>query len=499
MMRSTRREFLRLAGECAAISVLAPRLLPGDEGAGRPGKFNVLFIAVDDLRPQLGCFGHARMKSPNIDRLASGGTVFARTYCQQAVCAPSRASLLSGCRPDTTRVYDLDTPLRSVMPEVLTLPQHFKNNGYTAVSLGKIYHHARRDDPAGWSEPPATVPGAFPGYATREKLDEVERLTAEAIRQGWTPKFAGEKKKGSPTEAGDVPDEAYADGKLAAMAIDALRRLKDGPFFLAVGFFRPHLAFACPKKYWDMYPPDTIDLADNPFQPKGAPDIAMHNWGELRAYHGIPQDGPLSDALARELVRGYYACVSFTDAQIGKVLDELGRLGLADRTIVVLWGDHGWNLGEHGLWCKHSNFETSVHSPLVIRAPGKRGGQTTERLAEFVDIYPTLCDLAGLPLPAHLEGISLTPLMDDPLRPWKKAAFSQYPRSGKVMGYSMRTERYRFTRWQKPDGSAVGIELYDHQTDPHENVNLAVMPEHAKTVAELSAQLTKGWRAALPA
>jgi len=497
MRLTTRREFLRVAGSTAALTILAPRL-PAGEPAPDAGKLNVLFVPVDDLRPQLACFGHDRMKSPNIDRLASGGTAFLRAYCQQAVCAPTRASLLSGCRPDTTKVYDLQTPLATTMPDVLTLPQHFKANGYATISLGKVYHHGAKDDPKAWSEPPWMPPGAFPGYATKEMLAMMERITADAIQEGWKPKSPGEKRRGPPVEAGDLPDEAYADGQLAQRAVETLRRLKDRPFFLAVGFLKPHLAFACPKKYWDLYKREEIDLADNPFQPKGAPDIAMHNWGELRAYYGMPQDGPLAESQARELVHGYYACASFVDAQIGKVLDELERLGLAEKTIVVLWGDHGWNLGEHGLWCKHSNFETSVLAPLVCRGPGLKGGRKTERLTEYVDVYPSLCELAGLPLPRHLEGTSFVPLMKDPDRPWKKAAFSQYPR-GKVMGHSMRTERYRFTRWTAPDGTAVATELYDHQADPHENVNLAVLPEHAKAVEELTAQAAKGWRGALPA
>ena len=496
MRGTTRRQFLQTAGAAAALTLLGPRPARGG-AAPAAGKFNVLFIPVDDLRPQLACFGHKMMISPNLDRLAAGGTAFRRAYCQQAVCAPSRASLLSGCRPDTTRVYNLETPLPTTMPDVLTLPQHFKANGYTAISLGKVYHHGLRDDPKGWSEKPWMPPGAFPGYATKALQDQVDQLTVDAIKEGWKPKNPGEKKRGAPVEAADLPDEAYGDGKIAQQAIETLRRVKDQPFFLACGFLKPHLPFTCPKKYWDLYKRDEVDLADNPFQPKGAPDIAMHTWGELRAYHGIPGTGPLSEAQARELIHGYYACTSFVDAQIGKVLDELQRLGLAERTIVVLWGDHGWHLGDHGLWCKHSNFETATHAPMVIRTPGVKGGRPTDRLAEFVDIYPTLCELAGLPLPAHLEGTSLVPLLNDPARPWKQAAFSQYPR-GKAMGHSMRTERYRFTRWVGAGGALLATELYDHQTDPEENTNLAVLPEHAKTVAELTAQAAKGWRGAKP-
>ncbi|MBM4020320.1 MAG: sulfatase [Planctomycetes bacterium] len=493
-MKTTRRDLLRLAGGAAAAALAAPTILRG--AAAQPaGKPNVLFIPVDDLRPQLAAYGRKKMKTPNLDRLAADGTLFERAYCQQAVCAPSRASLLSGCRPDTTRVYDLQTPLPTTMPNVVTLPQHFKAHGYTTVSLGKVYHHGAKDDPKGWSEPPWVPPDAFPGYA----LDESKALmrAANPVQEKVKMKTAAAQRRGPPTECGDLADDAYADGKLAAQAMECLRRLKDGPFFLAAGFFRPHLAFACPKKYWDLYKRDEVDLADNPFRPKGCPDIALHNWGELRAYHGIPAEGPVSEAQARELVHGYYACVSFMDAQVGKVLDELRRLGLAEKTIVVLWGDHGWHLGDHGLWCKHSNFETAVHTPLLARAPGLPAGGRTARLTEFVDICPSLCELAGLPMPEHLEGTSFVPLMKDPGRQWKKAAFSQYPR-GRAMGHSMRTERWRLTRWLDPAGAAVAVELYDHQNDPAENVNLADAPAHAATLAELTAQAARGWRGSLP-
>jgi len=486
MQPTTRREFLKLAGRGAAALMMAPAALPRVAAAmAKRGTYNVLFIAVDDLRPQLGCFGHSNMKSPHIDRLAARGTLFARTYCQQAVCAPSRASIMSGCRPDTTRVYNLQTPLRTTMPDVLTLCEHFKTSGYTAISLGKIYHHGKRDDPRGWSEDPWRPTGDWKGYGYL--TPEAQAIVAKTTR-GRGPAY----------ECADVPDEAYPDGAVATKAVETLRRVKDRPFFLAVGFYKPHLPFNAPKKYWDLYPEDTIDLADNPFKPKGCPDIAMHNWGELRNYPGMPKKGPVSQEQARTLVRGYYACTSYTDAQIGRVLDELDRLGLADKTVVVLWGDHGWHLGDHGLWCKHSNFETAVHAPLILAAPGYRGGQKTRRLAEFVDIYPSTCELAGLPVPEHCEGASLVPLMKDPAWPWKTAAFSQYPR-GRVMGYSMRTDRYRFTRWQARDGAAVATELYDHQSDPAENVNLADQPKHRKTVEDLKAIFKKGWRGARPA
>jgi len=461
-------------------------------GSKPKGDYNVLFIAVDDLRPQLRCYGYEQMVTPNLDRLAESGTLFMRAYCQQAVCAPSRASLLSGCRPDTTRIYDLQTPLRDKLPSVVTLPQLFREHGYHTVSLGKVYHHGYKDDPLAWSETPWEPPNAFPGYALEENLEIMERYW-EARRQGRRIK------RGPSVECADLPDEAYPDGKLAEEAVQRLRALKDKKFFLAVGFYKPHLAFACPKRYWDLYPPESIKLPDNMYKPKGAPDIAMHNWGELRQYAGIPDRGELSEEQAKELIRGYYACVSFLDAQVGKLLDELERLGLWEETVIILWGDNGWNLGEHGLWCKHSNFETSVWCPLTVRAPGQKApGGKTKALVEFVDIYPSLCDICGLPKPDHLEGLSFAPLLDDPDLPWKKAAFSQYPR-GKVMGYTMRTDRYRYTEWiDGESGEVVARELYDHEADPGENVNVAELPENRELVERLSRMLRAGWRAALP-
>ena len=486
----TRRDLLRWGAAglgCGLAQSTLSRALAAAPAGRRP---NVLFIAVDDLRPQLGCYGHRQMISPNIDRLAQRGLVFSRAYCQQAVCAPTRASLLSGCRPDTTHVFDLQTPLQQTMPDVVTLPQHFKENGYTTLSLGKIYHHMVKDDPKGWSEPPWGPKNSF-GYVSDENVALVQRLWEEGGKkqQPWEV-------RGPACEASGKPESAYADAQLADRAIETLGRVKDQPFLLAVGFYKPHLPFVCPQRYYDLYPAERIDLADNPFSPKGAPAIAMHNWGELRQYYGIPRQGDLTEEQARQMVRGYYACVSFTDAQIGRVLDALERQGLRQNTIVILWGDHGWNLGEHGLWCKHCNFETSVHAPLVISVPGqKSAGRKTEALTEFVDIYPSLAELCGLPLPDHLEGTSFVPLLENPRRPWKRAAFSQYPR-GRIMGYSMRTDRHRYTEWTNPEKRVVARELYDHRKDPGENVNVVEDPANAELVAGLSSMLQEGWKGA---
>ncbi len=482
MAAMSRRSFVQLAAVAVAAPAVAARRRP-----------NVLFIAVDDLRPQLGCYGHRQMVSPHLDGLAASGTRFARAYCQQAVCAPTRASLLSGCRPDTTQVYDLNTPLRTKLPDVVTLPQHFRQNGYVTLSRGKIYHHVRRDDPPGWSEEPWLPEGDWLGRgyldpASHESVSRLRRTLADQNTRGLGPAF----------ESPDVPDGAYADGKIAEQGIADLHRLRDQPFFLALGFHKPHLPFNAPRRYWELYDRDALDPADNPFAPRDCPPIALHSWGELRQYDGIPTNGPLDEATARALIHGYYACTSYCDAQIGRVLTTLDELGLRQNTIVVVWGDHGWNLGEHGLWCKHCNFETSVHSPLILRAPGQaHPGVATAALSEFVDVYPTLCELAGLPLPEHLEGISAVPLLEQPDRPWKRAAFSQYPR-GRVMGHSLRTDRWRFTRWAEPGAEPVGLELYDHEDDPGENVNLAGDEAHQATVRELSAMLEAGWRGARP-
>jgi iduronate 2-sulfatase len=471
----TRRACLR--GGLAAFGGFA---LSGARAASR--KPNVLFIAVDDLRPELGCYGRAHIKSPNIDRIARQGLVFDRAYCQQAVCSPSRSSLLTGTRPDSTKVWDLVTHFRDALPNVVTLPQNFKQNGYFVQGMGKIFH-AGFDDPRSWSVP----------WQTPEAPTYAKKRTAP-VKDEDKPRA----KDGPPFESGDVADDFYKDGKVADLAVSTLKTIgkKTEPFFLAVGFARPHLPFVSPKKYWDLYDPARIQLAPNPYHPKDAPEYALVNSGELRNYVGMPTEGPIPESVARQLRHGYYAAVSYMDAQLGKVLDELDRQGLAKNTIVVLWGDHGWKLGEHGEWCKHSNVENDTNAPLLISVPGmKNAGQHSRALVEFVDVYPTLSDLAGIPLPGHLEGSSLKPLIENPNRPWKPAAFSQYPRR-KLMGYSMRTDRYRFTVWVDRDDHAKvdAIELYDHRADPQENVNIAKLPANAALVDRLMQQWRAGWQ-----
>jgi arylsulfatase A-like enzyme len=494
--------------------------LSAAQPAPRP---SVLFIAVDDLRPELGCYGKEYIKSPNIDRLAKAGMVFNRAYCQQAVCSPTRSSLMTGTRPDTTKVWDLITHFRTALPEVVTLGQHFKENGYFVQGMGKIYHGGY-DDPKTWSTPWGT-PKATP-YALPENLKlnqrqfegepddaiapKAKKTKAPATGAGKLDETTAAKRnsRGPAYEGADVPDNTFQDGKVAELAVSTLQNLskKQEPFFLAVGFIKPHLPFVSPKKYWDLYDASKIQLAPNKFRPVDAPDYAILPGNEMRAYYGIPE-GSIPDDLARTLKHGYYAAVSYMDAQVGKVLDELDRLGLRENTIVILWGDHGWKLGEHDAWCKHSNCENDTNAPLILSAPGMKNlGTHTNALVEYVDVYPTLSELAGLPLPKHLEGLSFKPVLEDPARSWKTAAFSQYPRSaGKangsaLMGYAMRTDRYRFVVWvSRTDHSKVdAIELYDHQTDPQENTNIAKQPANTELVQRLMAQWSKGWKGAIP-
>ena len=491
----TRRSFLAAGVGGAGLAMLGS--LPPAHGQSRSKreKMNVLFLGVDDLRLELGCYGREHIISPNIDRLASEGLLFERSYCQQAVCGPSRASLMTGLRPDSNGIHGNRTPVRKALPNVVTLCEHFKNNGYETLSIGKIYHHSS-DDMQGWSVEPyraeAPSDGRWKGrgYLTPEAIACVERYGREH------PDMKG---RGPAFEAADVDDGAYPDGANVDHAIGELRRLKDKPFFMAMGLYKPHLPFNAPKRYWDMYGRNDIELADNPFVPRDAPSYATTNWGELRNYYGIPKKGPCSDELARTLIHGYYACVTYIDAQIGRLLDELDRLGLRERTVIMFWGDHGWKLGEHAGWCKHTNFELDAHVPMILSVPGmKTAGRRTQAFTEHVDMYPTLCQACDLSLPEHLEGLSVMPLVQDPKRPWKKAAFSQYPR-GKVMGYSMRTSHYRYTEWQdRSSGKVRARELYDHDKDPDENVNVAGRTEYARDVRKLAKMLKAGWQGALP-
>jgi iduronate 2-sulfatase len=461
---------------------------------------NVLFIAVDDLRPELGCYGAAHMKTPSTDKLAASGVLFERAYCQVAVCNPSRSSVLSGTRPDTTGVLDNQHFMRPNMPGVVSLPQHFKNHGYTSLSLGKIFHHSERepgDDPLSWSEPAWYHGEPYRHWFTKESLDFVKQL--KALPKAKQPKQL----RAAPFESANEPDGSYPDAQTAEKAIETLQRLKaDGkPFFLGVGFVKPHLPFTCPQKYWDLYPADTIQLATNAQRPEGAPEPAFHNNYELRSYGTVPENGKVPDAMALHLIRGYRACVSFMDAQLGRVLDELDRLGLRENTLIVLWGDHGYHLGENGVFTKMTNFENGTRVPLIVSFTGmKTAGQRSKALVELIDLYPTLAELCALPLPSYLEGTSFAPLLEKPDQTWKKAAFSQYLRTGKppYSGRSIRTARWRYTEWHDLKQQPAGTELYDELNDPHETTNLAGDRAHNEIVSKLAGQLKNGWKAALP-
>jgi iduronate 2-sulfatase len=527
-----------------AAAIVAGASVPfQDVRAGVRKPPNVLFVAVDDLRPELGCYGHGVVRSPNIDRLAREGMRFNRAYCQVAICSPSRASLMTGLRPDSSGVVDNVTYFRDTVPDVVTLPQHFHNHGYETAYVGKIYHGAMRDEEKSWSRKAVYAKPGFRrdvgGYQLAENQALVEHRREE-VKQTYGQIQLGGLACGPAVESADVPDDAYQDGRSTESAIATLRRLKGGkPFFLGVGFHKPHLPFVAPKKYWDLYDPAEIDLADNPFVPKDAPSVGMHSSFELRVRHGVPKSGAIPDKMARNLIHGYLACVSYVDAQIGRIITELERLGLRDDTIIMLWGDHGWHLGEHTLWGKATNFEIATRCPLIVSAPGvKKTGRSSDALVELLDMYPSLCELAGLSVPEHVEGRSLVPVLSNPSHRGKSAAFSQFPcpalrewaamplspemrgtffgplvrgveeklkaeapdrysedlYSNHLMGYSMRTDRYRFTIWidtRDPDAEPVAVELYDHRNDPDENANVADNQENAQLIAKLTVQLKR--------
>ena len=438
---------------------------------------NVLFIAVDDLKPNLGCYGDKMAVSPNIDSLAQMGTIFGNAHTQQAVCAPSRASLLTGWRPDRTQVWDLHTLIRDKNPDVVTLPQYFKENGYQTLATGKVFDPRSVDDfhdAPSWSVPYVQV--------TAPKYMEATETVA--------------------TEAADYPDDDYKDGKVALAGIDLLKQAaeNDQPFFVAVGFAKPHLPFVAPQKYWDLYDRDSIQI--NPFQEFAAnsPDYAYQPGWELRSYADIPDVGEdIPEDKQIEVIHGYYACVSFVDAQVQRVINELDSLGLRDSTIIVLWGDHGWHLGDHAMWAKHSNFEQATRSPLIIVDPDIPGGKYVTSPVEFVDIFPTLCELTGLPIPDSLAGTSLVPILSGQTDRVKDYAVSQYHRNGTKEGYTIRADRYRYTEWLDinyregvlpySDDIVIDRELYDYKTDPRETVSLIYDPAYKSVLDSMKAML----------
>jgi arylsulfatase A-like enzyme len=496
--------------------------LQGVGTAQSANKPNILFIAVDDLKPIIGAYGNTFIKTPNLDRLASRGTTFLNNYCQQAVCGPTRASIITGMRPDYTKIWDLKTQIRTVSPDIVTMPQYLITQGYSTQGIGKVFDPRNVDanlDKQSWSVPyyktdkKYYVPGmgepAEGRYQDPETKLAVEKVIKEALASGKTKAEANEEagiKIKPATEGIDVPDNAYTDGANILQAKDILAQLsKSGqPFFFAVGIAKPHLPFVAPKKYWDLYKREDITIA--PFQEKitNSVDVSYHTAGELRAYTDMPADIAatpqkdfgltLSADKQKELIHGYYAAISYTDALVGKLLDALDSLELSKNTIVVLWGDHGWHLGDHNLWCKHSNFEEATHAPLFISGPGIKSNKT-KSFSEHVDVFPTICDLAGVPIPAQLQGKSLKPVMINPESTVKEYAVSQYPRSSaaeesdrlgyadaNVMGYSIRDKQYRYTIWMRNSfrstmpfnpASVIGDELYDYKADPLEKHNAA--------------------------
>jgi len=447
------------ASKCSLLTFLGLMFVPLDglsasEIRGAPAQLNVLFIAVDDLRTSLGCYGDTLAKSPNIDRLARESRLFNWAYCHQSVCGPSRTSILTGRLPDNTRVWHNRNLFRDTLPDLVTLPQYFKNHGYHAQSLGKVFSGRDREaelDPQSWSVPPLLKGPDWSNYA----LDENE----------------GKGGKGPATEMADLPDEGYPDGKLAALAVETLQDLakRKQPFFLAVGFFKPHLPFCAPKKYWDLYDPADFRLSGDVARTLNAPDVAYPDHLELGGYKDVPKDEKVNLKQARHLRHGYYACVSYADAQVGRLLDTLERLGLEENTIVVFWGDHGYSLGEADHWCKATNFEMDTRTPLMFRFSGmSEPGVATEAMMEYVDIYPTVVELAGLPAAPELDGTSLVPILKDPRREGRTFVLSQFARPFKpslpeVMGYSVRTPTHRYTRWVRwPSREILQEELYDY-------------------------------------
>lgn len=490
---------------------------------------NILFISIDDLRPTLGSCGVPHAVTPHLDRLATRAVLFNRAYCQQAICNASRVSVLTGLRPDSTGVYDLNTHFRETVPEVVTLPEHFKNHGYQTLGFGKIFHpafpeHAGSElgDPQSWSEPvwlggPRYYFTPLGERLTRKVYARKTGLSGDAL-EGWKQDFL----RSLATEAPEVADTTLYDGQVAERGIAALRRwarLKAGnvsepPLFLALGFLKPHLPFVAPKRYWELYDPMRLPGPRPPRAGDGVPAVALDvPIDELRRSYPLdvrvdpetalavndfstytlpPAGVPIAEAQARRMAHGYYACVSYVDAQVGLVLNELDRLGLADSTIVVVWSDHGFHLGEHGHWGKLTNFEVALRVPLIIRVPeASAAGIRTDVLTELIDLFPSLCELAGLPKPGHLEGISFAPVFTDPSWVGPSTALSQYPRKG-GMGYSLRTDRFRFNVWEVRNGehSEKALELYDHGNDPFETTNLAYRSAYQGMIAELERKLS---------
>ena len=445
-----------------AVLTVDPAVAQLKDNASLP---NILFIAIDDLKPELGCYGVEDVVTPSIDKLAARSTVFLNAHCQFPVCGGSRASLMTGLRPESVGVTDLKTSMRAKNPDVVTLAQHFRNNGYETTAVGKIYDPRCVDDKKTCDAPSWSIP--------------------------YT-KFANSKIKGAKTKqvtvVSEFGEDDLTDGWIRSEGIRLMRELKSGdkPFFLAVGFKKPHLPFVAPKKYWDLYSPEQIQLADHRSGIENDSGYSIHDSSEFRGYEGVPEEGPFSEELQRRSIHGYKACVSFVDAQVGMLLDELEKLGLNNNTIVVLWGDHGFHLGDHGMFGKHTTLEQASRVPLMMHVPGKKAS-TTSSPVELCDIYPTLADLAGLDCPA-IDGRSLTPVIADPTHATRDGALTMFKSRG-AHGYSFRTKRYRYTEWVNKRSKTVARELFDYQADPLEKVNLADRTDMAEIQKTLAAQL----------
>ena len=432
----------------------------------QPQPKNVLFIMVDDLRPELSLYGQNQIISPNIDALGASGVTFNRAYCNVPVCGASRASLLTGVRPTPNRFLTYHSRIKKDMPEVVNMAQYFKDRGYSTVSNNKITHI--KNDIDAWDDEWYPKSKNWRNYLSEENL----------ILQASN-------KAGYAYENIDVPDAAYIDGQTALKSVEDLKQFKANgqPFFLAVGFVKPHLPFNAPKKYWDLYDPNSITLPENATFPKSAPQRANHKWGELRAYIDIPKKGPVPDPIAKKLIHGYYASVSYVDAQIGVLIKGLTELGLRENTIIVLVGDHGWSLSDHGLWAKHSNFEVALQVPLIISDSSLPKAAHTNSIAELVDIYPTLCELTAGESPTHLQGSSLVSALEAPGTIFKDVALARWQK-----GETLIVDQLFYTEWQLKD-KVVSKMLYNHETDPNETNNLANDPAYLSTVKALSQQL----------
>ncbi len=461
-------------------SLLLSSLLTGAVAFAETHAPNVLFLMVDDLRVELPVYGRNHIQAPNIERLAQSGTVFENAYANVPVCGASRASLMLGIRPAENRFVGYQARMDEDAPDAVPLFQYLKSQGYHTEALGKVMHFAD-DSVDGWSTTPwhprldNKIGSKGMGHRNYQLPENIKKFKNNRIAPAY--------------EAADVADDAYYDGQIANRAIESLTRFSqtDQPFFLAVGFLKPHLPFNAPKAYWDLYNEDDIRLAENVRFPESVPLEARHNWGELRKYEGVPEAPALMpDNLARKLIHGYYASVSYTDAQIGKLLDALNQLQLEDGTIIFMLGDHGWSLGEHSLWAKHSPFDVATRTPLIIRIPGTKSGGHTAGLVEFIDIYPTLIDLIGLPELDQLQGQSLRPQLADVNAPGKDQVFPRWHR-----GEVIKTRNFALTEWFDKQGQVSARMLYDHRNDPDETTNVAEHPDYRLIAEDLHQRIVR--------